>query len=121
MDVAEEKEKKANNSVKYAAKVACEKHNCQKKVKRQDVKMQKLMQNFETDFNIAKQLSKEIVDKLKKENEELNCRLQHLNALETKQGKRFNAEIRPVYHDLLTKGVSYQWEGCKACATNTKQ
>ncbi|XP_072023391.1 uncharacterized protein [Amphiura filiformis] len=106
MDVAEEKEKEANKFVKYGKKVAREKHNLQKKVLRKDVKVQGLLQNFETDANIADKLHAEIVAKLKKENEDLNCRLKQLQALETKQGKRYNAEIRLVYYDLLTKGVS---------------
>lgn len=106
MDVAEDKENEANKSGKYVIKVAREKHNLQKKVRRRDMKVQKLLENFETDSAIADKLHQEIVTKLKKENEDLNSRLKELKVLETKQGKRYCAEIRLVYYDLLTKGVS---------------
>ena len=106
IDVAEEKENEANKSAKYATKVARDKHNLQKKVRRKDLKMQRLMDNFESDLTIADKLHQGIVAKLQQEKEDMNRRLTQLSALETKQGKWYNAEIRLVYYDLLTKGVS---------------
>ena len=106
IDIAEEEETKASKLEKYAKKVAVDKHNLQKKVRRRDNKIQTLLANFETDREISKKLRSEIVSQLRKKNENLEQRLRDLQTLETKHKNHYNAEIRLVYFDLLSKGVS---------------
>ncbi len=106
MDVANDERQEAQKAIKAKVKTSTQKYNLQRKVKRRETKISKMLEDFERDKNITQQLHKQIVDELKRRNLDVTKNLASLQKLDTKRGGHYVAEVRLVYYDLLTKGVS---------------
>ena len=106
MDVADIERQEAKKAIQARKKTVTEKRNLQRKLNRRDVKINKLLDDFKSDKNITQTLHQQIVDELRRQNLDLNKTLGELKQLDSKKSGHYTAEVRLVYYDLFTKGVS---------------